>query len=52
MATDEAIISLLVEDRGLWSIGEMEQLTGNQLAAADGMARLRCGGSSTNVEAL
>lgn len=43
-ATDEAIIGLLVEDRGLWSTGEVERMIGNQLAAADGLARLRRGG--------
>jgi hypothetical protein len=43
-ATDEAIIGLLVEDRGLWSTGEVERMIGNQLAAADGLARLRRSG--------
>jgi len=43
-ATDEAIIGLLVEDRGLWSTGEVERMIGNRLAAADGLARLRRGG--------
>ncbi|HWO83267.1 MAG TPA: hypothetical protein VNM38_05690 [Solirubrobacterales bacterium] len=43
-ATDEAIISLLVEDRGRWSTGEVERMIGNRLAAADGLARLRRGG--------
>lgn len=43
-ATDEAIIGLLVEDRGIWSTGEVERMIGSQLAAADGLARLRRGG--------
>lgn len=43
-ATDEAIIALLVEDRGLWSTGEVERMIGNRLAAADGLARLRRSG--------
>lgn len=43
-ATDEAIMGLLVEDRGLWAIGEVERMIGNQLAVADGLARLRRGG--------
>jgi hypothetical protein len=43
-ATDEAIIGLLFEDRGLWAIGEVQQAIGNQIAAADGLARLRRGG--------
>ena len=43
-ATDEAIIGLLVEDRGLWAIGEVERMIGNEIATADGLARLRRGG--------
>jgi hypothetical protein len=43
-ATDEAIIGLLVEDRGLWATGEVERMIGSQLAAADSLARLRRGG--------
>lgn len=43
-ATDEAIMGLLVEDGGLWAIGEVERIIGNRLAAADGLARLRRGG--------
>ena len=36
-ATDEAIMGLLVEDRGLWATGEVQRMIGNQLAAADGL---------------
>lgn len=43
-ATDEAIMGLLVEDRSLWAISEVERMIGNQLAAADGLARLRRSG--------
>lgn len=43
-ATDEAIIGLLVEDRGLWSTGEVERMIGDEIAAADSLARLRRGG--------
>lgn len=43
-AIDEAIIGLLVEDRGIWSTGEVERMIGDQLAAADSLARLRRGG--------
>jgi hypothetical protein len=43
-ATDEAIIGLLVEDRGIWSTGEMKRVIGDEIAAADSLARLRRGG--------
>jgi hypothetical protein len=43
-ATDEAIIGLLVQDRGLWAVGEVQRAIGNEIAAADGLARLRRGG--------
>jgi hypothetical protein len=43
-ATDEAIIGLLVEDRGLWSTGEMQRVIGDEIAATDSLARLRRGG--------
>jgi hypothetical protein len=43
-ATDEAIIGLLVEDRGLWSTDEVARTIGNEIATADGLARLRRGG--------
>lgn len=43
-ATDEAIIGLLVEDRGLWSTGEMQRVMGDEIAATDSLARLRRGG--------
>jgi hypothetical protein len=43
-ATDEAIIGLLVEDRGLWSTGEMQRVIGDKIATADSLARLRRSG--------
>jgi hypothetical protein len=43
-ATDEAIMGLLVEDRGLWSIGEMQRVIGDEIAATDSLARLQRGG--------
>lgn len=43
-ATDEAILGLLVEDRGLWSTGEMQRMIGDEIATADSLARLRRGG--------
>jgi hypothetical protein len=43
-ATDEAIMGLLVEDRGPWATGEVERMIGNQLATADSLARLQRGG--------
>lgn len=43
-ATDEAIIGLLVEDRGLWSTDEVARTIGNEIATADALARLRRGG--------
>jgi hypothetical protein len=42
--TDEAIIGLLVEDRGIWSTGEVERMIGDEIAATDSLARLRRGG--------
>lgn len=43
-ATDEAIMGLLVEDRGIWSTGEIKRVIGDKIAAADSLARLRRGG--------
>lgn len=43
-ATDEAIIGLLVEDRGIWSTGEMQRGIGDEIAAGDSLARLRRAG--------
>jgi len=43
-ATDEAIIGLLVEDRGIWAVSEVQRMIGNEIATADGLARLRRGG--------
>jgi hypothetical protein len=43
-ATDEAIMGLLVEDRGPWATGEVERMIGSEIATADSLARLRRGG--------
>jgi hypothetical protein len=43
-ATDEAIMGLLVEDRGPWAIAEVQRMIGSEIATADSLARLRRGG--------
>ena len=42
-ATDEAIMGLLVEDRGPWATGGVQRMIGSEIATADSLARLRRG---------